>query len=437
MPFFSKFLKSPKKISPTVQLGRYSDVYPASDKYAVWEEAIENFKNKKYIHTMRCVLDFIKREDVNNVSFDSNRGTIHFRILQGSKVIEGISDHSHIRAHARIVKMPSPDLSLMREVLEANYELEYTRYAMDDVPFLLLVFDSFTEDASPEKIYKGLKELATLADKKDDVWLHQFNQLEPIQQDHIQPLPEYEKKVKFEFFTSQHQKLIQEYDNNKLVFSKYPGALSYHILSFIYKTDFLIKPEGFIMESIKKIHDIHMSGVISVHEKNAQMLKMIHQMDSVSFEVFEKEIYRVISTFGEAVSTDFGKIEEVIGIHAEEALWYHTQGYPSTALAIWDYVAGIILYNYSLPKPLEELLIIYFQVRENSFFTDLGFESLCRKKDGQIQLKKVIYDIKNIKNKYQKKYIGLDIDTRILDGSHQYHFAQSYMMMIRNMDFPV
>jgi hypothetical protein len=178
-------------------------LYPTSDNFYIWEEAIENFKNRKYTHTMRCVLDFLKREDVDNISYHITRGTIHFRILQGSKVIEGFADHIHIKAHARIVRMPFLDLSLMREVLEANYELEFVRYAMDDEPYLLLVFDSFTEDASPEKIYKGLKELATLSDKKDDVWIYRFGHLEPINMDHIQHITEHEKKVKYDFFTTQ------------------------------------------------------------------------------------------------------------------------------------------------------------------------------------------------------------------------------------------
>lgn len=435
MPFFSKFLKSTQKISPTVQLGRYSDLYPTSDNFYIWEEAIESFKNRKYTHTLRRVLDFLKREEVDNISYQISRGTIQFRILQGSKVIEGFGDHIHIKAHARIVRMPCLDLSLMREVLEANYELEYVRYAMDDEPYLLLVFDSFTEDASPEKIYKGLKELATLADKKDDVWIHRFEDLEPINTDHIQHISEHEKKVKYDFFTTQLKSLLDETEISRMTFYKYPGAMSYHLLSFIYKTDFLIKPEGFIMESIKKVHDIHLSGYNNIHDKNAQMLKIIQSLAPVTYDLFKKEIYKVISTFGEAAPADFGKIEEIIDLQSEEALWYYTQGYQSSALAIWDYVAGMIVYNYALPKPLEELFIIYFQVMENAFFVRLGFESLRGKKN-QIRLKSVIQEIKNIIKKYQKRYIGLQIDTRILDGSTDYHFAQSYMMMIRDMYMP-
>jgi hypothetical protein len=222
-----------------------------------------------------------------------------------------------------------------------------------------------------------------------------------------------------------------------MTFYKYPGAMSYHLLSFIYKTDFLIKPEGFIMESIKKVHDIHLSGYNNIHEKNAQMLKTIQSLVPVTYDLFEKEIYKVISTFGEAAPADLAKIEEIIDLQYEEALWYHTQGHKSSALAIWDYVAGMIVYNYALPKPLEELFIIYFQVRENTFFVHLGFESFYRKKKNQIHLKSVIQEIKNVKNKYQKRYVGLEIDTRILDGSTDYHFAQSFMMMIRDMNMPL
>lgn len=437
MQFFSKFLRTSKKTSPTVQFGRYSDLNQREDKFIIWEEALQNFEKKKYIYCIKGLLDFLKREEVDNVNYYISKGIISFRILQGSKIIEGFADHKHIKAYARIVKMTSPNLSLMREALEDNYELEYSRYAMNSENYLLLIFDSFIEDASPQKVYKGIKELASLADKKDDVLLNNFDNLTAVNIDHITPVSAAEKTVKFNFFSKRLEYLFDELENDSLNYNKYPGGLSYQILSFIYKIDFLVKPEGFIMENIKKIHDIHITNnSLSINDKNFQMLKIIRTFTSINYELFEKEIYNVISTFGEAYPVKYDKITEIIHLQFDEAQWYYTQGHKACALAIWDYVAGIILFSYALPKPLEDLFLLYFQIRENTFFNDLGFDEPFRKNDGQINIKKVTKVIQSILSKYRDSYPNWQIDLKNLNNKNEFLFAHSFMTMIRDLQIP-
>ncbi len=437
MKIFSKYIKSKNNELPNFQMGRYSDIYHQEEKYYLWEKSFKNFENTKYIESYMYLFDFLKRETVENLSYKISKGQLFFKLFQGSKIIEGVADHIHFKAFAKIVHLSYPDINLMREILEANYTLEYCRFATDDSNYLLLVFDSFVEDASPQKIYNGLKELANSADKYDDLIVKKYKCASPINTDHIRPISHTEKLIKYQFFKEEINHLYNEQKKLEIQYLQYPGAMTYQILSFVYKIDFLLKPEGRIMEKIKYVHELHIgSNNMSVIEKNNQMMGYIQLLNDVSFEDFEKEIYEVISTFGEARSIKNDKIKNLINLHCEEARWYYENGFKNCALAIWDYVVGFVLYSYVLPKPIEDLFILYYQIRHHKIFSDLGLKANYYKNNGQIHLKNIKQEMNSILTKHKNNYTNTNIDNKKLKSEDEYIFAESFFQIIGICNFP-
>ena len=95
--------------------------------------------------------------------------------------------------------MPAPSVPVMRRLLEMNFTLYYSRYAINEDKIYML-FESDIITANPSKLYYGLKELATKTDKQDDLLVQDFTSLQPLDTDHVIPIPEEEKEIKFRYF---------------------------------------------------------------------------------------------------------------------------------------------------------------------------------------------------------------------------------------------
>ena len=364
MSFFSKiFNNSEKSVDPEIQFGRFTDSYKEDEKYQCWDKSIDNFENEKYLTSYAMFFDFLAIDGQNNVQYTQSQGKISFTIYQGSKIIYGDADFARFRAEARIVKSPKPNLGLMRQLLEENFGLKYTRYSIDEENCICLKFDTYVEDGSPHKIYQALKELATQADRKDDVLIHNFEELIPINFNHTRQISIQEKKVKFDFFTSNVRKVLHEIDHGKLNTFLYPGGISYLLLDFLYKIDFLIKPEGTLMEVVRACNELYFTdNMTSVHDKNKEMIRKVRQLEKTSFDEFEKELYEVNSTFGMSMPEGHQRLAEIIDAQMNDFDWYYQNKYYNYAKAICGYVVGFSLYSYSLPGPSKDLLILYYRI---------------------------------------------------------------------------
>src|SRR5205085_9747646 len=173
-----------------------------------------------------------------------------FELYQGYKIIRGHYDQHEFEAEAVLVLMPQPNVPVMRRLLEMNFGLYYCRYALNGEK-IYMFFDSDLETANPSKLYYGLKELATKADKQDDLLVQDFTTLNPIDTDHIMEIPVEEKIVKFNYF----KKFIKETLDliNSIDIDKYSGGIAYLLLALAYRIDYLVVPEGKLLSELEKI----------------------------------------------------------------------------------------------------------------------------------------------------------------------------------------
>jgi len=165
---FIKGKKDPATADVRIPFGRYSDNNKSVAKTNRWTEADQLFKEKKYTESIRSFFDYLKDDEQENVRFSGQQNPFSFEFYQGSKVVRGTMEDGRLSAEVVLAKMNHPSVPVMRRLLEMNFGLYYSRFAMHK-DALCMRFDTHIETANPNKLYYGLKELAIKSDKHDDL----------------------------------------------------------------------------------------------------------------------------------------------------------------------------------------------------------------------------------------------------------------------------
>ncbi len=424
---------------PNVRLGRFTDSYKSKAQYVAWDAALEKFENNDYLESYKEFFKYLRDDQEDNVRWLEENGGIRFEILQGSKRVSGFADARQLKAEAKIAQAKELSVAFMRRLVESNYSLDYSRFALDDDNNLIVKFDTFTLDGSPYKLYYALKEIAINADKQDDLLLDEFtDMLIPVEMGSKTELSPSEKEVKYNFIKSQIESVLEELDKATFSAEKYPGGISYLLLSVVYKVDYLTKPEGFIMETIERIHRSYFDNNDSktMTQKNAVIRKELEKILKRSKELIFNELYATSSTFGIIAPKGHDTLVGLIDGELPNMDWYEENKYIKVALSVPGYIVGNSLFNYALPQPARELLELYYRITEATFFTQLGFSP------EYFDVNKEVFNTKEIKNAVRKvvldnkeKFPMLSPDFGILDYKNPCRFARTYLLLIKSMDF--
>ena len=231
---------------------------------------------------------------------------------------------------------------------------------------------------------------------------------------------------------------IEEAENGKLDATQYPAGIGFLLLATVYKLDFLIKPEGFMMETLERAHRFYYANTSdSPIEKNHDLLKEMASLQTRSKEDFFKEMYRTKSTFGITPSASFSQIKTIIDTHISQMDWYEEEGYDKIALSIPQFIVGHCLFNFAVPLPIKDLFILFYRVTEHPFFDKLGFEPpLVVEEDGKFGIDKgEIKDLLNtIRKRYQDTYPRFHPSISAIEFKKMTRFARSFLIMVRNLD---
>lgn len=436
MGFFDYFFaKKNTSSQPKIQFGRFSDSYKEELKYDAWDLALEQFENQEYLESYKSFFTYLADESAENVFFEEKGGQLHFVFYQGSKKIEGKANLTNITAEAKIAKTENLHIGFLRKLLEENYQMRYSRYALDKENNITAIFTSHVIDGSPYKLYYGLKELATYADKKDDILISEFDSLHPINNGHVRHVDEKEKMIKFEYKNKQITKAFEAIDNSKLNLNHYPGAESYIYLDLIYKLDYLLKPEGNTMEIIDNIHNLYFQNKDKEpSQKNRIIRKELKRILNITFEEFSKEIYDVKSTFGVTQPSGLQRIQEFIDSEIKNMEWYYHNDHSEVALSIPSYIVGYSLFNYSMPAPMRDLFNLFYQIMEYDFFIELGIKGNYRSLKG-VSINGIKKEIKSIITSHSNEYPYLKIDLRQINFQDMCEFCRTYLIMVQGINF--
>lgn len=418
---------------PDISFGRYSDNNKTVAKIARWTEAEKLFRENSKQESMEAFFNYLLDDAQRNVTHQRSAQGGTFELYQGSKIVRGAYNTEHLYAEVTLARMPRPTVPVMRRLLEMNFNLYYSRYALNN-DRLCMRFDTDLNTATPNKLYYGLRELATKADKQDDLLVQNFAQLEATDTSHIITIPEEEKEVRYQFM----QKWIRdtlEYISS-LDADKLSGGISYLLLTLAYRIDYLVTPEGPVMNEIEAISDIYFKkDSKAVAEKNSAMIEAFHKLQSKTKEQVFPFLFRTKNTFSIVTPQNYKTIVEAIKGAHQNLSWYKENNYPFIASKIAEYGISYSQYSYSLPKPLTDLFRLFMNVNYSDYFKALGFATYYDADKKEIDKDEVTEEIEDIVNAWRAKYPRLQFNTEALRFDSLLNFNYSFTRELTNLRF--
>ncbi|MFZ1328103.1 MAG: hypothetical protein WAW27_03685 [Chitinophagaceae bacterium] len=427
--FDKLFGRSKKKeempTGPEITFGRYSDNNKPAAKVSRWSDADNLFKEKKYIESFDAFFEYLRDDSIQNVVYERNGAEGRFHLFQGSKIVRGTFNNETLKAEVMLAKMSQPSVPVMRRLLEMNFNLYYSRFALDN-DRLCMRFDSDIATASPSKLYYGLKELSTKADKQDDLLVQDFSMLEMTDSEHITAIPENEKVVKYEFL----QKWIQQALDtiSPLDADKFSGGIAYILLTLIYKIDYLIAPEGKLLYELEKITGIYFKkDERPVVEKNRDMVEAFRKMEAIPKEEIFSCLFRSKFSFAIVAPQQYKVIAESIHGANQNVAWYRDNNYAFIATQIAEYGISYCQYSYSLPKIITEFYHLFMMVNYADYFVALGYKpAYYDPQKNQFASQDIIERIKTIQDSWKDKYPLLDFKIQNLRFDNLVNFNQTF-----------
>ncbi len=427
--------KEESKQGPGIVFGRYSDNNKPVAKVNRWTDADNRFKEKKYTESIDAFFDYLRDDAEQNVVYERNGAEGRFEFYQGSKIVRGNFNNEILKAEVTLARMPQPSVPVMRRLLEMNFNLYYSRFALDN-DRLCMRFDSDIETASPSKLYYGLKEVATKADKQDDLLVQDFAILQAADSEHITDISQQEKDVKYEYLQKWIQQTLEAIASVDA--DKFSGGIAYSLLSLVYRIDYLIAPEGKMLNDLEKIAGIYFKkDERPVTEKNRDMMEEFKKIQTLPKEEFFKYLFRSKYTFAIVAPQQYKTIADSIHNSSQNMFWYRDNNYPFFASQITEYGISYCQYSYSLPKVITEFFQLYMMVNYPEYFVALGYKTAYYDpKENEFASSGIIEKIKEIQGRWKDKYPLLDFKTQNLkfDNLVNFNYAFTTEMELLNTD---
>ncbi|NJC26050.1 YbjN domain-containing protein [Neolewinella antarctica] len=422
---------------PGFRFGRYTDAYKTKANYLAWDEALAAFEDGQFIESCTAFMRYLLDEKEDNVQFQVEEEKLYFEVYQGSKRVTGFADTEQFRATAKIAKLDGQQVELLRRLTSLNYEMKYSRFAIDGENCLCIVFDSPINDASPHKLYHALKELALGADKQDDLLLEEFSDyLSPTEITHLEQQKPAHKALKLSFLDTHIQAVIDDLGTNQINPEENPGAVAYLLLDLVYRLDYLLIPEGHTMEALERMHRMYFSreGEQPVTYKNVRLLSELQTLQRRAPESFDEELYGGKSTFGITLPANHDRLTSLIDSELPNMDWYQDNGYQTVAAAIPGYIAGYALFNYAVPPPDKLLLELFYRVVEDDYFQRLGYNQQFLDQNGRPARRAIRAAIANVTDRFEDEYPRLRPAVSQLSFDNVVDFGRSYLRMMRELD---
>lgn len=417
--------KNESEAASAVVFGRYSDNNKSVAQTARWTDADNLFKEKKYFESLDAFFEYLKDDAEQNTLYERNDETGKFEIFQGSKIVKGMFNRDELKAEVTLAGMLQPSVPVMRRLLESNFSLYYSRFALDDGR-LCMRFDSDTNTASPSKLYYGLKELATKADKQDDLLVQEFSSLQAVDNEHVAAIPLAEKEVKYRYFQSWIQQTLDTIASVDA--DKFSGGNAYLLLALIFRIDFLIAPEGKLLSDLEKINGIYFKkDERQTIEKNQDMVDAFKKLQSLSKEEVMNSLIKSKHTFSIVSPQQYKVIADSINGANTNMKWYVDNNYPFFATQINEYGISYCQYSYSIPRVITEFFHLYMMINYADYFTDLGFGNpYFNAKEKRFSQQAILDKIATIQGRWREKFPLLEIKTQNLRFDNLINFNTSF-----------
>jgi hypothetical protein len=410
---------------PEIVFGRYSDNNKSPAKVEKWNQAETLFKEKRYHESIQAFFEYLSDDQQENVNHTREDQKGSFEFYQGSKIISGFYNGDSFEASVTLAHMPQPSVPVMRRLLEMNFSLYYSRYALKDENIVML-FNSDVTTANPSKLYYGLKELATKSDKHDDLLVQDFTTLLPIDTAHVIEIPDEEKAIKLFYFKKWIQDTLDVVNNVDA--DKFSGGIAYVLLALAYRIDYLLMPEGKLLSELEKIVEIYFrKDDRLVTEKNQEMSECYQKLLTKDKEEFYPYLFRSKYTFSIVTPQTYKTIADAIYNANQNINWYRENKLPKIAAQISEYGFSYCQYSYSLPRPLTRLFDLFMRINYGDFFRELGFkDDYYKPETNEYNSEAIVATIRKIEEEWKEKYPELNFKTEKLKYDNPVVFNQSF-----------
>lgn len=401
---------------------------------AAWNHSLELFDQGKRLEAYREFLVYLRDDQLDNVQWREEAGALRFEFWQGSQHITGVATPDKVAAESKVARADDLNVGFLRRLMEYNYALKFCRFALDPDNNLTIRFDTPGTDASPLKLLHALRELAIHADKQDDLLIDEFRSLRAVETWTGAAIPDAEKEVKYDYLCREIQAAFALIDQAKPDPNQFPGGYAYLLLSLAFRLDYLVRPEGYIMDMLERVY-----GIYFTKDERSNQLKIIalrkefQKILDRPKDLVLKELYRTRSTFGINVPANHERLVSLIDGELPNMDWHLSQNHLELALAIPQYIVGNALFQNVPPKPDRELLHLFYQITESEFFQSLGFPAYSTP-DGLPDKRAIPAAIREITERNRTDYPRLRPDLSRLDFTSMPLFAKGYLDMIRHLD---
>lgn len=437
MGLFDRFFAPPyRDEGPSdIRFGRYSDAYKEEAHYAMWNNALAAFDQKDYLVAYEHFLGYLLDPSLDNVTYTRSGGRIEFEIIQGSKKLTGVLTEKMVGVVSKVAKMDREDPALLQHLLEYNYQLRFCRFSISEDDHICMTFDSSIIDGSPFKLYYALKEMASHADKRDDLLIHDFPCLSHVDNDLFQEIPLSRKEIMYRYLQEEIQKLLDYINDQHQLCMDYPGGIAYMLLALAYKLDYLIKPEGFLMDQLEEVNTIFFANEDTTPEYKIQrIIEIFQKILDHDASLLKSEMYITKSTFGITTSVSQDRISNFIEGELSNMDWYLDNDFQEVACAIPEFIIGYSLFHYAAPLPVQKLLQLYYRITEDTYFQKLGFSRSFHDEKDRLDKKSIRAAIDQIKDDFDESYPLLSPDTAMLKYGSRASFGNAYLKMIQLLD---
>ncbi len=425
-----------------IRFGRYSDAHKTLEKYDSWTRSTTFFEEKNYLQAYLEFFNYLLDDDESNLSYDviqTNKDDfkIEFTLQQGSKIVRGFANSEEFVGEVKLVKTKNNlHIALGRRLMEMNYTLLYSGFSLDKDGVIWIRFTTNTVDSFAGKLYNGLREIATRSDAQDDLLLNEFtNLLEAIDDKHIEFLPKKQQEVKLHFLKKWIKETVEQIQ--KLNPQQLASAISYMLLTLLYRIDYLLTPEGTMTAMLEDIHKvIFYDQNRQPIERNSYAINQFEKIIALSDEELLPNFYETKSTFGIAKPAYQQEMKEVVEKQIQAAFWFDKNNQEEFTPFVFEYIAGYSLFNYGLSRPTKEFLHLYFQILYPDFFEALGAKHTFSEKNGkEIKLQKnlITKRIAFILETWEEMYPNLYEKKTKLSYKEFINFSSDYFSFVKEL----
>ncbi len=430
--FTSLFHVSPQ---PTYSFGRFISYKKTPQQQDSYQASKKAFSQQRYLEGYEYYFEYLKfyedGEESGNISYEKKHDTLYFKIIQGSAIIQGNITQRRLSATANIAHTVNDNIAVMRRLLEKNYMYTYTSFYLEKETLKAKIF--FDNIAlSPQKVFFPLRELTINADKEKELLLDEFNDLDPIELDHIEAMNPHLKETKLRFYREWIDKTEQKV--SLLPSREQSGAIAFVWLTLLLKIDYFVTPRGKLGYDIyEAIQEYYIDDNKLIEEKNDALQKATIKFKEIDSQQLAKSLYSVKQTFDIFSANNLDEIRAFIEETLGKIIWYKEHRYEEIILTIYEYLGLYMLYNFGMNDCLKEFVQLNVRLHNTDFHSALGMDSLY--KGDKINSSKVSKKISQTIAFYAKTYPHLHDFSAQLNYESLEKFHHSYFNALRTLNF--